>query len=352
MIAPLIKIMRDQIRHSGPLTVAEYMDLSLMHPQFGYYVTHDPLGAEGDFTTASEITQVFGEVIGLWCVEVWKSLGSPNPFVLCELGPGRGTLMQDALRAGRLVPGYSEAVRLHLLEASPFLKAKQQEALKDYKPRHIAALTELPDLPVIIIANEFFDALPIRQFVRYQGNWKERRVAITPQDALAYVLLPASDAPDFDLPDESVVEVCPSADHWASAIARPIVKNTGAALIIDYGDDEVVGETLQALSHHRPAHPLSMPGRIDLTAHVSFDPIATAARKIGCRIRGPVPQGEWLLTLGARERTEQLCANATEPQQRNLRTALARLTDPAAMGNIFKVMSFTNRNAPPPPGFD
>lgn len=352
MTAPLVKLIREKIRSTGPLTMAEYMDLSLMHPEFGYYTTRDPFGADGDFTTAPEITQVFGELIGLWCVEVWKSLGSPNPFVLCELGPGRGTLMQDALRAGSLIPEFAAAVKLYLLEASPFLKARQQEALKAYNPTHIAALTDLPDLPVITIANEFFDALPVRQFVRHKDVWRERRVTVTPQEALAYILTPADDPPEFDLPDDSVVEVCPSADDWASAIARPIVKNTGAALIIDYGDDEVIGETLQALSHHRPAHPLSVPGNIDLTAHVSFDPIGTAARKIGCRVRGPIPQGEWLLSLGAKERTEQLCAHADEMQQRSLRTALARLTDPAAMGTIFKVMSFTNRNASSPPGFD
>lgn len=334
------------------MTVADFMGLSLMHPEHGYYPTRDPFGAAGDFTTAPEMTQVFGELIGLWCAEVWKSLGSPSPFALCELGPGRGTLMQDALRAGRLVPGFIEAARLYLLEASPFLRKMQQDALKEFSPTHIGDLTDLPDMPVIMIANEFFDALPVRQFVRARNEWKERKVAVTPQDALAYVLMPAPDVPTFDLPDETVVEVCPSAGDWASAIARPIVKNTGAALIIDYGDDEVIGETLQAVSQHRAAHPLSMPGHCDLTAHVSFEPIANAARKIGCKVRGPIPQGEWLLTLGAKERTEQLCAHATEDQQRNLNTALARLTDPAAMGNIFKVMSFTTRSGTTPPGFD
>ncbi len=354
MPANLMELIRNRIRETGPITVAEYMELALTHPEFGYYTTRDPLGAEGDFITAPEMTQAFGELIGLWCVEVWKSLGSPHTFSLVELGPGRGTLMHDALRAAKVAPGFVQAARVHLLESSPFLRKKQQELIGGYAPVWIDRITALPDQPTILIANEFFDALPVRQFLRVRNTWMERRVGLTPRDTLAFVVAPAADAPAFDMPDETVIEVAPHAPEVASAVARPIVKNRGAALILDYGEDEVFGETLQAVSNHRQAHMLTTPGFADITAHVSFDPLATAMRKIGCRIHGPMEQGDWLLALGLKERTDELCLRADDTQQRNLRAALHRLTDKTgrgAMGKLFKVLSITDRATPTPPGF-
>jgi len=350
-MAKLQEIIRSKITSDGPISVADYMALCLTHPEYGYYMHTDPLGAEGDFTTAPEMTQVFGELIGLWAVDTWHKLGSPAPFTLCELGPGRGTLMADALRAASMVPGFMAALQLHLLDASPALRAKQQEKLAQYNPRWINSIEEVPDQPVIFIANEFFDALPVRQFQQVGHEWKERRVGINAQGTFAFTLQPSPEAPSFPMEDGAVVETSQACIDFAAAIARPIVKNRGAALVIDYGDDEVFGETLQAVANHRGAHLLSTPGLADITAHVSFLPMATSVRKIGCRHYGPIEQGEFLLALGIAERTAQLCAKANDVQKRSLEAALHRLTAPEAMGKLFKVFAFTDKATAQPAGF-
>lgn len=350
-LARLQDIIRGRIAAEGSLSVADYMALCLTHPEHGYYMTADPLGAEGDFTTAPEMTQAFGELIGLWAAETWKSLGSPAPFTLCELGPGRGTLMSDALRAASRMPGFIDAMQLCLLEASPALRAKQQERLGAYNPRWIASPEEVPDQPVIFIANEFFDALPVRQFQQVGHEWKERRVALNPQGSFAFALHASPEAPRFLMEDGAVLETSQACIDFAAALARPIVKNRGAALVIDYGDDEVFGETLQAVANHRSAHLLSTPGLADITAHVSFLPLATSVRKIGCRHYGPLEQGAFLLALGLAERTAQLCAKANDMQKRSLEGALHRLTAPEAMGRLFKAFAFTDKATPAPPGF-
>lgn len=351
MTTALHEIIRTRIKANGPITMAEYMELCLTHPEHGYYITRDPLGAAGDFTTSPEISQAFGELIGLWAVETWQNLGSPARFSLCELGPGRGTLMADALRAAGLVPDFINAIDLYLVEASPILREKQRANLAPYKPKWLGTLEQLPDQPVIIIANEFFDALPVRQFQRVPDGWKERRIAVGPQGTFVFTLVPAPEAPGYEMDDGMVIETSPVSIEMAARIARPIVKNRGAALIIDYGDDELFGETLQAVANHRGAHLLSTPGMADITAHVSFAPLANSARKIGCRVYGPVEQGEFLLALGLKERTEQLYLRATDEQQRTLKAALHRLTSPEAMGKLFKVMSFSDKATHMPPGF-
>lgn len=354
MPANLMEIIRAKIQQSGPISLEEYMGLALMHPEYGYYMTKDPFGAGGDFTTAPEMTQAFGELIGLWCVDIWQSIGRPENFSLVEIGPGRGTLMHDALRAARVKPEFLKGAKVHLVEPSLHLRKRQSELLGAYNPTWIDKVGQLPDLPTITIANEVFDALPIKQFVRLRQGWMERRVGLSPTGSLVFVLQTAPDCPSFDMPEESVVEVCPSAGEFASAIARPIVKNRGAALIIDYGDDEVYGETLQAISHHRAAHPLTAPGVADITAHVNFEPLATAMRKIGCRIHGTKNMGDWLMEVGIRERTEQLVMRADETQSRSLIAALQRLTDQSsasAMGKLFKVIAITDRATPTPSGF-
>ena len=351
-ISALNEIIRQKITAEGPVSIADYMDICLMHPQHGYYMTRDPFGAAGDFTTAPEMTQAFGELIGLWAVETWKAIGSPERFTLCELGPGRGTLMADALRAASLDPAFMKAGHLHLLEASPILRQKQHQLLSQYNPVWVNTPTELPEQPVIYIANEFFDALPVRQFQRVKDEWRERRVALNAQGNFAIVVMPAIDGPNFEMEDESVIETSPAAIELASAMARPAVKHGGAGLIIDYGDDEVVGDTLQAVSNHRQAHLLTTTGLADITAHVSFMPLGNAIRKIGCRVQGPITQGEFLSNLGIHERTAQLLKNASEAQQRSLSAAMHRLTDPSGMGSLFKVMSFADKNSAPPPGFN
>lgn len=351
MTNELSEIIRTKIRAEGPISVADFMALCLTHPQHGYYMTHDPFGAEGDFTTAPEMTQAFGELLGLWAVEVWKGLGSPAKFSLCELGPGRGTLMADALRAAQMAPDFIHALELYLFDASPVLRTKQRQALSAFRPTWIDKIEQLPDQPVIFIGNEFFDALPVRQFQRVADGWKERRVAIGPQGTLVFTLAPSPEAPSYEMDEGVIIETSPEAVEFAAQIARPIVKNRGAALLIDYGDDEVFGETLQAVSNHRAAHLLNSPGMFDITAHVSFTPLATSVRKIGCRIHGPVDQGEFLLSLGLKERTEQLCLKANEAQQRSLTAALHRLTAPEAMGKLFKAFAFTDKGTHAPPGF-
>ena len=351
MTTPLNELIRTRIKAGGPITIAEYMELCLTHPQYGYYSTHDPFGAAGDFTTAPEMTQAFGELIGLWAVEMWKRLGSPQRFTLCELGPGRGTLMADALRAASMVSDFMNGLDLHLLDASPLLRDRQRTALAPYQPKWIEQPGQVPDQPVIFIGNEFFDALPIRQFQRTKDGWKERRIAIGPQDTFVFVLQPSPEAPSYEMDEGVIVETSPIATEYAAQLARPIVKNRGAALLIDYGDDEVFGETLQAVSNHRAAHLLSMPGMVDITAHVSFLPLATSVRKIGCRVYGPAEQGEFLLALGLGERTAQLCLKGNEQQQRSLNAALHRLTAPEAMGKLFKAFAFTDKATTAPPGF-
>lgn len=352
MTTPLAEILRTKIRAEGPLPLSDYMELCLTHPQYGYYTTHNPFGAAGDFTTAPEMTQAFGELLGLWAVEVWRSIGQPSAFTLAEFGPGRGTLMADALRAARMVPEFEKAAQVYMLESSPLLRKEQQHKLTGHTASWITTPTELPDQPLIVFANEFFDALPIRQFQRANGMWMERRVGLGPQGQFIFVLAEAPDTPFYEMEDGSVLETCPSAAEWASAMARPILKHRGAGLIIDYGDDEVIGDTLQAVQNHRRADVLATPGDADITAHVSFTPLASAVRKIGCRAYGPIGQGEFLLALGLVQRTAQLCAKASEEQQRSLKAALTRLTDATAMGSLFRVLAFADKASPTPPGLD
>lgn len=355
MKGKLREIITQKIKESGPISIAEYMHLALMHPDFGYYTTRDPFGAQGDFVTAPEMTQAFGELIGLWALDIWKSLGRPKKITFLEIGPGRGTLMHDALRAARLDPDFVAATDLYLIEPSKFLRQKQHEMLGGYAPKWIERMEDVPDQPIIVIANEVFDALPVRQFLRVGDKWMERCVGLARGDSLAIVVSPVVDAPHFEMPDDSVIEISPHAPELASAIARPIVKNRGAALIIDYGDDEIFTETLQAVSNHRAAHLLSSPGYADITAHVSFSPIETAMRKIGCRMHGLIAQGDWLHALGFKERMQNLIMNTgDENLARSMKAAYQRLTDqssPAAMGRLFKVMAATDRATPTPPGF-
>jgi len=354
MTSPLAALLRDQIRTQGPLSLADYMGQCLMHPQHGYYTTRDPFGAAGDFTTAPEMTQVFGELIGLWAVEVWRNLGSPNPFILCELGPGRGTLMSDALRAAKLVPEFGAALQLYLLESSPLLQAKQAEKLAAHTPHWITRAEDLPDLPVIFIANEFFDALPVHQYIYQNNSWNERFVGLDNTGQLELQLHPTENGPPFEGFDGMVVEQSPVVVEFANAIARKVVHNRGAALILDYGDDEAVGETVQAIAHHRATSLVAAPGEADITAHVSFDPLRTAVRKIGTKTHGVIELADFLLALGLAERTAQLCEKADEAQQRSLKAALTRLTDkgkPHGMGTLFKAFAFVNRDGVTPPGF-
>jgi SAM-dependent MidA family methyltransferase len=300
---------------------------------------------------------MFGELIGLSLAQSWLDQGAPAPFTLAELGPGRGTLMADILRATRGVPGFHAAMQIRLLEASPALRKRQAEALEGYAPQWLEAISELPQQPLLLVANEFFDALPVRQFQRAAGDtWCERRIGLqdealawglaapAPQDALAHRL---EDTAEGDL-----VEICPAAGAYAGAAAARIAAHGGAALIIDYGDWRSLGDTLQALRAHAPADVLQTPGEADLTTHVDFVPLTLAAAAEGCAFARLAPQGVFLERLGITQRAQALAQGLSGPALEALAAAHRRLTHPQEMGNLFKVLGLYPARSAPPPGLE
>jgi len=341
----------------GPIAVADYMALALGHPVFGYYMTRDPLGAAGDFVTAPEISQMFGELIGLWCADQWQQIGTPERVVLAELGPGRGTLMADALRAvTRALPAFANAADIHLVETSPALRAAQARALGGRARWHDTVAT-LPEGPILLIANEFFDALPVRQFVRTPRGWCERCVRLD-GERLQFALAP-DPAPLPAVPDAfvhaatgAVMELSPARESVAADIAHRIAARNGAALIIDYGHHiSAPGDTLQALKAHQYCDPLAEPGEADVTAHVDFAALARACEGAGARVHGPVTQGEFLKGLGILERAARLKRGAAPQAAQDVDRALHRLTSGDEMGDLFKAMAITSPQAHTPAGF-
>ncbi|GIT91114.1 ATP synthase subunit beta [Jannaschia pagri] len=338
---------KQRIATTGPLTVADYMAECLLHPTFGYYATRDPLGASGDFTTAPEISQMFGELLGLCLAQTWMTQGSPAPFALVELGPGRGTCMADMLRATRGVPGFHAAAQIHLVEASPTLRAVQAKTLADYAPQWHDTVGTLPDLPTFAVANEFLDALPIRQHVRDVASWRERLVTVQ-DDALAFALGPAMPVPELDthsVADGTLVERCPGLPPVISTLSARVARG-GAALLIDYGHWRSQGDTLQALRAHQPEDPLANPGQADLTAHVDFEAVAQAAANPSELTR----QGVFLERLGITARAQALARSLTGAALESHVAAHRRLTHPAEMGDLFKVMALMPPGAAMPPG--
>ena len=341
-----------RIAATGPLTVADYMADCLLDPRWGYYATRDPLGAAGDFTTAPEISQMFGEMLGLCLAQAWLDQGRPSPFVLAELGPGRGTLMADILRATRAVPGFAEAARIHLVEASPVLRAVQAETLRDASPTWHDSVEDLPDGPLLLVANEFLDALPIRQHVRDGTGWRERLVTAR-EGTLAFALGPPMPVPELDaradLPDGTLVERCPALPGCVASVTARLAKG-GAALFVDYGHWRSRGDTLQALRDHAPEDPLATPGDADLTAHVDFEAIAEAATP--AQASGMVPQGVLLERLGITTRAQALAQRLDGAAREAHIAAHRRLTHPAEMGDLFKAIALVPPGAPLPPGFE
>lgn len=346
-----------RIRETGPLSLADYMADCLLHPRFGYYTTRDPLGAKGDFTTAPEISQIFGEMIGLALAQSWLDQGAPGRFTLAELGPGRGTLMADLLRAARAVPGFLDASEVCLVEASPTLRAVQAETLKDHAPRWLDRAEDLPEgQPLFAVANEFFDALPVRQFLRQADGWCERLVGLR-DGTLAFGLGAAAPQPALehrldDTRDGDLVEICEAAPPIVAELARRIAGHGGAALIVDYGDWRSLGDTLQALRAHERADVLSDPGSADLTAHVDFEVLAGAASAAGSGHSRLTPQGVFLERLGITQRAQALARGLTGDALDTLVAAHRRLTHPDEMGNLFKVLGLYPTQAAPPPGLD
>jgi NADH dehydrogenase [ubiquinone] 1 alpha subcomplex assembly factor 7 len=356
-MTPVEAELRRRIESEGPIPVAAMMQLANAH----YYATRDPFGAAGDFITAPEISQIFGELIGIWCAAMWSVMGRPDPVLLVELGPGRGTLMADALRALKIAPAFRSAARVHLVEASPLLRTAQERALKDsgVEITWHHNIGQLPKGPALIIANEFFDALPVHHYVRGEKSWHERVVGLK-DGALHFGLAPHK-VPDRVVPTsfehavpDSVSETSPESLRIANALGERIKMQGGAALVIDYGYDKPgTGETLQALRGHSFTDALSNLGEADLTAHVDFAALADAARFGGAAAYGPVTQRNFLLGLGILERTAVLMRQATLEQALSIESGTARLTDesPTGMGNLFKVLALAQRGLPAPPGF-
>lgn len=351
-MTPLARLLVERIRETGPISVADYMAECLLHPVHGYYTTREPFGAAGDFVTAPMISQMFGELFGLALAQAWLDQGAPAPFTLAELGPGRGDLMADALRATRGVPGFHAAARVVLVEASPRLRQVQAKTLaaSGLTPAWLDRVEDLPDRPTFLIANEFLDALPIRQFVLSPEGWRERLVGVVRGDlafGLSAPLPQPPDAPAFrNAQPGDLIELSAPAQAAVAAALRPILAHGGLALFIDYGGWRSQGDTLQALRAHRFDPPLAHPGEADLTAHVDFEPLAALAPA-----HAYATQGEVLLRLGIEARAAQLARSMTGAQLENHKAALARLTDRDKMGSLFKVLALTRAGAPLPPGF-
>jgi NADH dehydrogenase [ubiquinone] 1 alpha subcomplex assembly factor 7 len=353
--------LKQKIRADGPITVANFMDIALSDQDGGYYATRDPLGVAGDFTTAPEISQIFGELVGLWCVDTWQSMGAPSAFAVVELGPGRGTLMADALRAMRQVSTCRAAASVHLVETSPVLRESQQRMLAG---ENITWHTSLPDLgrmPAIYIANEFFDALPVHQYVKLDGDWCERVIALDPtHERFCFALdrnrtLPVRDVTKLlaDAEEGTVFEYSPTVRSSIDDIAHRLFLHGGASLIIDYGyTRHATGQTLQAVRKHRPVDPLDEPGNCDLTAHVNFQLLAETATSAGIKVWGPIDQGNFLQKLGIQTRAATLLKTATVSQAHDIRTAVTRLISPAEMGALFKVMALSDSGVSHLAGFE
>ncbi|WP_410217296.1 class I SAM-dependent methyltransferase [Paracoccus sp. (in: a-proteobacteria)] len=343
-MTPLAQIIAARIRATGPISLADYMQICLLDSRHGYYATRDPFGAKGDFTTAPEIHQMFGELCGLALAQAWIDQGCPVPVTLAEPGPGRGTLMEDLLRATRVVPGLHDAVKVALIEASPHLRRLQRVRLGAVQ--HLDHVEELPNKPLFLIANEFIDALPIRQFQKTEQGWRERLVGLSDNGSLQIGLgSPVSLPRQGGIGD--IVEECPEGVAFVEAVSRRIAAHGGAAIIIDYGGWNGVGDTFQALRNHQTEDPLASPGLADLTAHVDFAPLAAAALRGGAVASCPVRQGDWLLSLGAEARARRLA----QAGDAGAMAALHRLTDPAEMGHLFKAIAIWSKGAPPVPGF-
>ena len=289
---PLDAVIRARIARDGPMPIATFMALCLYDPDHGYYLRGDPLGVGGDFVTAPEVSQMFGEMIGLWAAEVWQEIGAPTVVHLIEIGPGRGTMMLDAIRAARAAPEFRRALRVHLVEVSPALRQRQGQTLRDagdVPVRWHTTLAEVPPGPAIMLTNEFFDALPVHQVERRPTGWHERRITLNAGDELAFSLA-AEPIADFERHVPPAVAKAPvgavfewRTDRFATDLASR-VRQDGVALVIDYGHEaSAAGDTFQAVRSHRYASPLAMPGRTDLTAHVDFAALARAATTAGTR---------------------------------------------------------------------
>jgi NADH dehydrogenase [ubiquinone] 1 alpha subcomplex assembly factor 7 len=353
---------RRRIAIAGPMPVMHYMTLCLTHPELGYYMTTDPFGVTGDFTTAPEISQMFGELIGLWAGSVWRQMGSPPRLNLIELGPGRGSMMQDALRAAHVMPEFRLAIAVHFVEISPMLEARQRQFVGGLGVpfEWHRSLNDVPEGPSIVLANEFFDALPAHQAVMCADGWHERVIKIDEDGKLRFSIA-RDPIPLFEqlLPRGMRAQIGEifewRADQTALEVGRRVKHSEGAALVIDYGHAKSApGDTLQAVGKHDYADPLLSPGLVDLTSHVDFQALAEAAESMGARAYGPIEQGDFLRRLGIEQRAVALKATAPPSKVSELESAVNRLTGDGGrgMGRLFKVMAFGHPRLGPLPGFE
>ncbi|MEI8295461.1 MAG: SAM-dependent methyltransferase [Alphaproteobacteria bacterium] len=341
----LTALLKQKIDAQGPLTLAAFLEEVLYHPQWGYYAQHNPIGGHGDYITAPEMTQVFGELLALWAYVQWQNKGCPHPFALIELGPGNGTLMQDALRIIQRYPDFAAAAHVYLLEKNQHLRNQQQQKLSTYNDKitWVEDFEDILPMPSIIIANEFFDALPFQQFIYKQGRWWERHINYEAndfvyQDCPTTFQVPAENAHE-GAQEGAIYEYCALGQHFAQKIAERLSQAPGATLIIDYGYEEpAFGDTLQALRNHRYHPPLVDIGTADLTHHVNFTQLQQTFRHYSLQVQPLTTMGDFLSDLGIVQRTELLCQLATPTQRASLLTATARLIDPNHMGSLFKVL--------------
>jgi SAM-dependent MidA family methyltransferase len=322
----------------------ERLDHFMARANAAYYATHDPFA---DFTTAPEISQVFGELLGLWAAVTWRSLGGPSPVVFAEAGPGRGTLMADALRAiARAAPDFRTAAAVHLIETSPRLRARQQERIGNAVWHD--TIDTVPDAPMILLGNEFLDALPIRQFVRRGTGWTERFVG-----PAGFMEEPTNFDPAIEATDGDIAERREPAEAIATTLASRLMRHKGAALFLDYGPEiSATGDSLQAIANGKPADPLAPPGTADLTAHVDFARLAFVAKVAGAQVHGPIPQGMFLARLGLFRRTNQLARRLPPREAAAMMEGARRLAEPDRMGRLFKAIALVSPRVATLPGFE
>ncbi|WP_119389496.1 class I SAM-dependent methyltransferase [Taklimakanibacter lacteus] len=344
---PLEDLIVAMIREDGPMPIDRYMALCLGHPVHGYYMSRDPFGPDGDFITAPEISQIFGELIGVWCAAAFQALGAPRHFLLVELGPGRGTLMSDILRATKVMPGFREAAEIHLVETSPALRKLQAGKLGPAVTWH-ESIESLPEGPAIIIANEFFDALPISQYEFHDGRWMERRIGLNAGDRLVIgrSAFPLAEPPAVE---GTILELAPIRAAVARALGERLAHSPGIALIVDYGHPaSAQGDTLQAVRRHKFCSILDRPGEADLTSHVDFERLGQAFRDGGAVTFGPVTQRHYLHAMGLEARADSLARKARLPERKIIARATERLAGENQMGNLFKVMAALSPGLPTP----
>ena len=348
------------IEAQGSLSLAHFMSIALSDSRHGYYTNNVPIGKDGDFITSPEISQMFGELVGIWCATMWQAMGEPEKIAVVEFGPGKGTLMKDFLRGTRNVKGFHKAVSVYLMEISNKLQKIQQEVLngENVKVEWISDLSKIPEVPILFVANEFFDALPIHQFVKSDGEWLERLVTVEGGN-LALVLSPTPTVKTSLIPKEyrdasdgSIYELCPAAIEITKDIAGHINKFGGTGIIIDYGyDKNPLQDSLQAVREHSYKDILDNPGKTDITSYVDFSAIRKTANDADINAFGLVEQGDFLSAMGMEIRTKLLLKSADDKQKKEILSAVERLVSSKQMGAMFKCMALTNKNLPIPLGF-